>query len=125
MKTGTKGADENSYAIGYQVDDREYKNYLCYADSIKIGTFFIDSLLLFADNKSFRFAMNQLKELKNTIMMTPEQVRITSGDGLEYSGVIGDDILSKYDAIIDLYSEKLYLRKIGEGIENAREKEGK
>jgi hypothetical protein len=106
---------KNAYTVGFTVDDSGFKNYLCTADSIKIGDVLIDSLILFADNNAFRKAIiktNELKKNNQSLVMTPEQVQITSGTGLDYDGVIGDDLLSRFDAIINLYAKKLYLRKL-------------
>ena len=90
------------------IDLTNIETYACNLDSFYIGNFFIDSLSIIVDKKFEIMARNGFNEFLNYLKFN-QKITTTRGLGLE-DGIIGNDILNKYCAFIDIKNLELYLK---------------
>lgn len=101
---------------GIHVDGVDFRGDVGYIDSIKVGTFMVDYLLVIAyPDKSTKLKRQIGKELeKRAVIRDNKIVEVTGQLDDNIDGILGDDFLTYTNAIIDLKHLKLYLKKISE-----------
>jgi hypothetical protein len=101
--------DKTLKAYESNVDESMVETYVCTAESLLIGDLIIDKLTLAADNKAFRNMIEAVNKL--TTINKNQKIKISGGTHNNFDGILGDDFLTKYDAILDLPNYNLYLKQ--------------